>query len=210
MLVQKWYSEDLDSAIPALLNDEKNGKVDHRFIIFPFSARVEIVHDKHPKSTLKPKFSIKTNVNELNFQFFIFHLQLLVKFQKFLNFYDKFKKRIENSLLSKKLTVEQGVLYHKKYKKLRKSFENTKIFSEKLVKLKKKIENLEEGVNTKEIIKIRKQVLMDIKLETIKNNKEKEIQSFSANNQRKFSTKLINFFGRKSINEEEHDRAQQL
>ena len=195
--MNKWYEGSQQQVLKDLALEEINGMLFHRHILFPFTARGELVIDKDPSSNSKPKISFTCLAENLRFQIFTTQMRLLVKLTKYLSVYKIFSKGIERSTLSKVFSREQEAVYKIKYRKLRKRNKSGKHPQEKMKKLRKKVEKLEEGISIYEIKQQRVAVLMDLSLESLQKTKEKEIETVTRS-KRRFSTRVIDLIGLKT------------
>ena len=213
VISDEWYEGSCGEVLNQLADDEYREKICHKFILHPFSSRLELILSKPPANDLKPKISVKVLTNLINLDMNTHQILLLVKFQKFLTTYTNYIKGIERELLKKKLDIEGQINYQASYRKYRKNAKENKISQEKLEKLKKKLEKLEEGVSTQEILIERRHALMELKITKLQQEKEKEVNTFKNESSRRFTHKLVDFFNRKTdeqIKQEEHVRKQRV
>lgn len=215
VLMHQWYDGNQTEVLKTLIDEEKNQQISHRYILFPFSARGELVIDNCPKSPLKPKISFKCFTENLQLQISIKQIHLLVKLHKYTTWYQIFSEGIKNEIFRSKFTEKSGENYRKAYKKLRKKVKAGKSTPEKLEKLKEKVEKLEFGISVDEIVLMRGKVLESLNLKILKKVKEKEKEKaiYTRENKRRFSTKVIDFIALKStkrLQEEEALRNQRL
>lgn len=205
IIAQEWFEGSVQEVLTDLASEESEDKVDHKFMLYPFSARAELTLAKAAASDLKPKVSINASVELIKIDLNTHQIKILVKFQKFLTTYSNYIKGLEHNLLLKKFDRQSEIRYQVKYRKMRKRLRDGKISQEKIEKLKLKIDKLENGILASDILMQRRLALTELKMDEIKVDKEKEINEVKNAGKRRFTTKLVNFFNRKSDAEIEHE-----
>jgi hypothetical protein len=213
VISNEWYEGSPSEVLTQLSDDERCEKICHKFILHPFSARLELTLAEGVQSDFKAKIGMKVLTNLIDLDMNIHQILILVKFQKFLTTYSNYIKGLEREMLRKKLDIEGQIKYQAAYRKYRKKVREGKSSQEKIDKLKKKIEKFEEGVAVDELLVERRHALMELKIDKLQQEKEKEVNELNKQGSRRFTHKLVNFFNRKTeeqIEHEEHVRKQRV
>lgn len=194
---QETYKGDLSKKFQELCSDDLLGKIEHNFILKPFTSYIKIKISTKTNYTI-PQFEIEFNSSALFLDFYSGQIKLFLKFGEFMKLYNVFKAGVEKSLNEKDLddlSAETYMLNYKKWKEADPKSEEYKISAHFLDLIEKdtKLESLKlyrtmsmQMLERQKTVEAKKQKIDEIKNESAgtfsrmsgyvfgKNNTEKE------------------------------------
>ncbi|CAG9319841.1 unnamed protein product [Blepharisma stoltei] len=179
-----------------LAQQEFAEQINHRYIISPVSLRIELIMNKDAKDTSKPQYSVSISSEKIEAGIVVTQITHFIKLGEFISQFFKFREGVAKSESYKTMTHEDMIRYCTTYKNWRSfSGDNNRLsrkFSEEnLLELQK----MEEIFELSDILKQRENVIKEIGMRKLADEKRKEIEEIKASYKQKRPGSFKRMFG---------------
>ncbi|CAG9327203.1 unnamed protein product [Blepharisma stoltei] len=171
--IEEDSGKNLAVALEELANLELLTNAEHKYLLSPIDIRIELILYKDSKKYDTPQGLLTIHQSDVVFSVFPGQLTHVLKLVEFIDLFKSFQKGVERSAQERKFTKNEAKNYRETYKKWRSLTINKPKEAEKL---KKVLDEQEQGVDIEELTKERNRALKETEIIRREEEKRKEIE----------------------------------